>query len=139
MNYTLLSDFCTFTRIMTKKYHIPELKWTGIPYTQNPWPGLNYATDFHSPFISSTVIPLFGIQYFLLFQSCIQVTFKFSQILNNLFGERSMEKTGELSIFCQKIQNFLDLYDCHTVAFVVQSAGQLCKIHYIHFVFFYIY
>ena len=104
-----------------------------------PLAGLNYATDFHSPFISSTVIPLFGIQYFLLFQSCIQVTFKFSQILNNLFGERSMEKTGELSIFCQKIQNFLDLYDCHTVAFVVQSAGQLCKIHYIHFVFFYIY
>ena len=50
-----------------------------------------------------------------------------------------MEKTGELSIFCQKIQNFLDLYDCHTVAFVVQSAGQLYKIHYIHFVFFYIY
>ena len=53
MNYTFLSDFCTMyripkiqeklntlSRILTKKYHIPELKWPGIPYTQNPWPGL---------------------------------------------------------------------------------------------------
>ena len=29
-----------YTRVLTKKYHIPELKWPGIPYTQNPWPGL---------------------------------------------------------------------------------------------------
>ena len=29
-----------YTRILTKKYHIPELKWPEIPYTQNPWPGL---------------------------------------------------------------------------------------------------
>ena len=101
MNYTLLSDFCTFTRILTKKYHIPELKWPGIPYTQNPWQGLNYATDFHSPFISSTVIPLFEIQYFLLFQSCIQVIFKFSQILNNLFGERSIEKQVIYQFFAE--------------------------------------
>ena len=58
MNYTFLSDFCTtyrmpkiqeklntfYTRILTKKYHIPELKWPGIPYTQNPWPGLENVT-----------------------------------------------------------------------------------------------
>ena len=25
-----------YTQILTKKYHIPELKWPGIPYTQNP-------------------------------------------------------------------------------------------------------
>jgi len=25
---------------MTKKYHIPEIKRPKIPYTQNPWPGL---------------------------------------------------------------------------------------------------
>ena len=29
-----------YTRILTKKYPIPELKWPEIPYTQNPWPGL---------------------------------------------------------------------------------------------------
>ena len=64
----------------------------------------NYATIFHSPFISNTVISLFGNQYFLPFQSCIQVTFKFSQILNNFFGERSIQKTGDLSIFCRKFK-----------------------------------
>ena len=33
-------NWILYTRILTKKYHIPELKWLGIPYTQNPWPGL---------------------------------------------------------------------------------------------------
>ena len=32
-----------YIRIVTKKYHIPELKGLRIPYTQNPWPGLNWA------------------------------------------------------------------------------------------------
>ena len=32
-----------YTRIVTKKYHIPELKGLRIPYTQNPWPGLSFA------------------------------------------------------------------------------------------------
>ena len=34
-------NWILYTRILTKKYHIPELKWPGIPYTQNPWPGLS--------------------------------------------------------------------------------------------------
>ena len=33
-------NWILYTQILTKKYHIPELKWPGIPYTQNPWPGL---------------------------------------------------------------------------------------------------
>ena len=55
MNYTFLSDFCTIYPIpkiqkklntlypnFDQKYHIPELKWPGIPYTQNPWPSRMY-------------------------------------------------------------------------------------------------
>ena len=36
-----------YTRIVTKKYHIPVLKGFQIQYTQNPWPGLisSLATD----------------------------------------------------------------------------------------------
>ena len=42
-----------------------------------------------------------------------------------------MEKTGD---FLQKIENFVDLYDCQTVAFVVLSAALVIEI--IHFDFF---
>ena len=45
-----------------------------------------------------------------------------------------MEKTGD---FLQKIENFVDLYDCQTVAFVVLSAALLLKLSIL--TFFYIY
>ena len=45
-----------------------------------------------------------------------------------------MEKTGD---FLQKIENFVDLYDCQTVAFVVLSAALLLKLS--NLTFFYIY
>ena len=41
-----------------------------------------------------------------------------------------MEKTGD---FLAKIENFVDLYDCQTVAFVVLSAAQLCKLSILSF------
>ena len=41
-----------------------------------------------------------------------------------------MEKTGD---FLQKIENFVDLYDCQTVAFVVLSAALLLKLSILTF------
>ena len=32
-------NWILYTRILTKKYHIPELKWPEIPYTQKPLAG----------------------------------------------------------------------------------------------------
>ena len=33
-------NWILYTRILTKKFHIPELKWSRIPCTENPLPGL---------------------------------------------------------------------------------------------------
>ena len=82
MNYTFLSDFCTIYRIpkiqeklntlypnFDQKYHIPELKWPGIPYTQNPWPGLYSSLLKRDKTVTFLIclrqrIPIFGYSYF---------------------------------------------------------------------------
>ena len=61
-----------YTRIVTKKYHIPVLKGLQIPYTQNPWQDLKVDYGMENSDESSVITIylacfLSGFQGFLSF------------------------------------------------------------------------
>ena len=54
-------NWILYTRLFTKKYHMPELKWPEIPYTQNPWPGLVFSN--HVCYCGAVVKELLAYAY----------------------------------------------------------------------------
>ena len=78
-------NWILYTRILTKKYHIPELKWPEIPYTQNPWLGLNHLWTSVSFADLGSYISLLGLltNYLILrrsLQQCWGIFANWSQL-----------------------------------------------------------